>query len=92
MIFWVAEVVRLQFSRRIRKSYDFRYEKNKASECDLILHEGRYRQIRKMFAAVDNHVVQLHRKQIGGLTVGDLALGEWRIATNEDKMLLFKQP
>ena len=26
MIFLVAEVVRLQFSRRIRKAYDFRYE------------------------------------------------------------------
>ena len=29
--------------------------------------EGRYHQVRRMFAAVGNHVVALHRDRIGGL-------------------------
>jgi 16S rRNA pseudouridine516 synthase len=29
--------------------------------------EGRYHQIRRMFAAVGNHVVALHRDRVGGL-------------------------
>ncbi|PZO88081.1 MAG: 16S rRNA pseudouridine(516) synthase [Micavibrio aeruginosavorus] len=41
----------------------------------MILSEGRYHQIRRMFATLDNHVETLHRFQIGGLTLGDLAEG-----------------
>ena len=44
----------------------------------LVLHEGRYHQARRMFAAVGNHVVALHRSRIGGLALGDLPEGEWR--------------
>lgn len=40
--------------------------------------EGRYHQIRRMFAAVGNHVTALHRVQIGSLELGGLAPGEWR--------------
>ena len=40
--------------------------------------EGRYHQIRRMFAAVGNHVTALHRVQIGSLDLGELAPGEWR--------------
>ncbi len=45
----------------------------------LTLHEGRYHQVRRMFAAVGNHVVALHRSQIGGLSLGDLPSGQWRL-------------
>jgi 16S rRNA pseudouridine516 synthase len=44
----------------------------------LVLHEGRYHQVRRMFAAVGNHVEALHRPQVGGLALGDLAPGQWR--------------
>ena len=44
----------------------------------LILHEGRYHQVRRMFAAVGNHVVGLHRSTVGGLALGELAEGAWR--------------
>ena len=44
----------------------------------LTLREGRYHQARRMFAAVGNHVVALHREGIGGLQLGDLAAGAWR--------------
>lgn len=45
----------------------------------LTLYEGRYHQVRRMFAAVGNHVESLHRAQMGDLTLGDLAPGKWRI-------------
>jgi len=41
--------------------------------------EGRYHQIRRMFAAVGNHVTALHRVGIGSLELGDLAPGQWRV-------------
>jgi len=44
----------------------------------LSIGEGRYHQVRRMFAAVGNHVEALHRVAVGGLTLGDLAVGEWR--------------
>ena len=40
--------------------------------------EGRYHQVRRMFAAVGNHVETLHRVSIGGLVLADLPVGEWR--------------
>lgn len=49
-----------------------------ARRARVTLHEGRYHQVRRMFAAVGNHVVALHRRSIGGLELGDLEVGAWR--------------
>jgi 16S rRNA pseudouridine516 synthase len=45
----------------------------------LEITEGRYHQVRRMFAAVGNHVVSLHRSTFGTLTLGDLQAGEYRL-------------
>ncbi|MCP1375636.1 pseudouridine synthase [Dyella lutea] len=45
----------------------------------LTLHEGRYHQVRRMFAAVGNHVEALHRVSVGGLGLGELSAGKWRM-------------
>lgn len=46
----------------------------------LTLHEGRYHQVRRMFAAIGNHVEALHRDRIGALSLpDDLAAGHWRL-------------
>ena len=58
----------------------------------LVLHEGRYHQVRRMFAAVGNHVVALHRERVGGLTLGDLAPGHWRPLGDADREALFAPP
>lgn len=55
----------------------------------LILHEGRYHQVRRMFAAIGNHVDALHRERVGGLTLGDLPEGEWRLLDDADRTRLF---
>lgn len=49
-------------------------------EAALTLTEGRYHQVRRMFAAVGNHVVALHRTSVGGLALpDDLAPGAFRV-------------
>lgn len=58
-------------------------------QARLTLHEGRYHQVKRMFAATGNNVTALHRSQQGGLTLGNLAEGEWRLLTPEDETLLF---
>lgn len=60
------------------------------TQARLTVHEGRYHQVRRMFAAVGNHVEALHRERIGGLTLpDDLAPGEWRIMTADDVAAVF---
>lgn len=53
------------------------------------LHEGRFRQIRRMFETLGNRVVTLHRFQTGGLKLGDLKAGEYRILTQSDLHEIF---
>jgi 16S rRNA pseudouridine516 synthase len=60
-----------------------------ARHARLRLTEGRYHQVRRMFAAVGNHVEALHRSRIGGLALGDLAPGMWRALDEDDKQRLF---
>ena len=57
----------------------------------LVLHEGRYHQVRRMFAAVGNHVQALHRSRIGGLDLGGLAPGQWRMMDASDLETLFSR-
>jgi 16S rRNA pseudouridine516 synthase len=60
-----------------------------ARHAALTLTEGRYHQVRRMFAAVGNHVVALHRSRVGGLALGDLAPGQWRPLAPPDLAALF---
>ena len=55
-----------------------RLEPTGGKTARLTITEGRYHQVRRMFAAVGNHVVALHRAAIGDLTLDDLPEGEWR--------------
>ncbi|MEO6379573.1 MAG: 16S rRNA pseudouridine(516) synthase [Caulobacteraceae bacterium] len=56
----------------------------------LTVTEGRYHQVRRMFAAVGNHVEALHRDQVGGLELpADLEPGKYRLMTPEDVAAVF---
>ena len=58
------------------------------SRVELVLHEGRNRQVRRMLEAVGHPVRRLHRSAYAGLTVDGLAEGEWReLAPEEVKEL-----
>lgn len=60
----------------------------------LTLHEGRYHQVRRMFAAIGNHVTALHRCRIGGLDLDALGLapGAWRVLADEERARLWGKP
>jgi len=60
-----------------------------ARHASLTLTEGRYHQVRRMFAAVGNHVDALHRSRIGGLSLDDLPAGQWRLLDAADLETLF---
>jgi 16S rRNA pseudouridine516 synthase len=56
----------------------------------LTLHEGRYHQVRRMFAAIGNHVTALHRDRIGAMDLpADLSPGQWRLLGPQDIAQIF---
>lgn len=56
----------------------------------LTIHEGRYHQVRRMFAAAGNHVVELHRDRMGGLDLpADLEPGQYRLLAAADIAAIF---
>lgn len=55
------------------------------TQAELTITEGRYHQVKRMFAALGNHVNSLHRSSIGDLALDEsLAPGEWRELTPEE--------
>jgi 23S rRNA pseudouridine2605 synthase len=60
--------------------------------CEIDLHEGRKRQVRRMLAAVGYTVERLLRTEVAGIELGDLAVGAWREATPEERRALGYAP
>ncbi len=55
------------------------------NRIQMTLAQGKYHQVKRMMAAVKNHVETLHRSQIGALKLPtDLPPGEWRWMTADD--------
>ena len=63
-----------------------------ARSAEITLTEGRYHQVRRMFAAVGNHVESLHRISIGELQLGALESGKWRILNPNEIQLVSGSP
>lgn len=53
-------------------------EEKDISRLEIIIHEGKNRQVRKMCEAIGYKVLALHRSKIAGIDVKDLPLGKWR--------------
>ena len=53
------------------------YDKN-ITRLEIIIHEGKNREVRKMCEAVGYKVIALHRSKIGNVNVKDLKIGQWR--------------
>jgi len=54
------------------------------ARIELTIHEGRNRQVKRMFEAVGHRVRRLHRSRYAGLTLDGLAPGEWRELTADE--------
>ena len=59
-------------------------EEKQISRLEIIIHEGKNRQVRKMCEAISHKVLALHRSKIAGIGVKDLKIGEWRYLTNKE--------
>lgn len=79
----IAENVALQFSQGIqlqgeaKSTLPAELELINANEVLLTITEGRFHQVKRMFAAVGNRVVSLHREKIGMIAL-DIEVGKWR--------------
>jgi 23S rRNA pseudouridine2605 synthase len=62
-----------------------------ATTIKIIIHEGRKRQVRKMFDAVGHPVLQLKRTAYGQLELGDLRPGKYRFLSPEDIKMIFRK-
>ena len=60
-----------------------RQEKHK-TVVEITIHEGKNRQVRRMFKAVKNPVLELKRITVAGLTLKGVGEGEYRHLTNEE--------
>ena len=58
--------------------------------CRVTVCEGKYHQVRRMFAACGRHVETLHRESIGALTLGRLTPGSVRELDRGEEQLVFK--
>jgi len=58
---------------------------------EVTIHEGRNRQVRRMFSAADLKVTRLKRIGEGTMSLGDLPLGKWRELTEEEVRQLKKE-
>lgn len=54
------------------------------STVEIIIHEGKNRQIRKMCAALNHEVINLKRTNIGKISLGDLQSGQWRYLNEKE--------
>ena len=54
-----------------------RHEKN-STIAEIIIHEGKNRQVRRMFESINHPVIELCRIGLGNLTIGRLAIGQFR--------------
>ena len=59
-------------------------EEKDLSRLQIIIHEGKNRQVRKMCEAIGSKVLALHRSKIGNIGVRDLKLGTWRYLTPKE--------
>ena len=64
-------------------------EKN-ISRLEIVIHEGKNRQVRKMCESVGRKVLALHRSKIGKIEVKDIALGKWRYLKDGEIQELLK--
>lgn len=67
-------------------------KKLSGTKIEIILHEGRKRQIRRVFSLFHYHVNELKRVRQGSLTLGSLKEGEWRMLGAEEVKGILPKP
>ena len=66
-------------------------EERNITRLEIIIHEGKNRQVRKMCEAIGKKVISLHRSKIGDIEVKDLKIGTWRYLNSKEIQKLLKR-
>ncbi|MBD1556452.1 16S rRNA pseudouridine(516) synthase RsuA [Vibrio sp. S9_S30] len=92
---WLADPVQQEYVEQFTQGIELRNEKEPTlpaqleiideKEVLLTIHEGKYHQVKRMFAALGNKVERLHRERIGDIYLDEgLEPGEYRYLTQEE--------
>lgn len=74
-----------------KKTFPCRIKVFSPLEAEIVIHEGRKRQVRRMFASLGYYVVELCRIRQGSMVLGSLEPGAWRFLTKEEIGRLYKE-
>jgi len=74
---WEGEFLKVRSARSLRSG-------EKHAWLEIVLEEGRNRQIRRLLDACEVSVIRLVRVAIGELHLGELAKGQWRLLTHRE--------
>ncbi|MGI5849328.1 MAG: pseudouridine synthase [Christensenellales bacterium] len=80
----LCDGVIIEGARTSKAKIELIQQSNKNTEVYVTIHEGKNRQIKKMFEKVGCKVTYLKRISIGNLELGDMAIGEWRMFSVND--------
>lgn len=59
-------------------------EEKQISRLQIIIHEGKNREVRKMCEAINKKVLALHRRKIGNIDVKNMKIGTWRYLKEQE--------
>lgn len=65
-------------------------KENNKTRLEIIIHEGKNREVRRMCEAIDKKVLALHRSKIGTISLEGLPIGKWRYLKEEEVKKLKK--
>ena len=63
---------------------------DKTTRLEVTIHEGKNRQVRKMFEAIEKNVIFLKRVQVGEIKLGGLARGEYKELNHKEMQYIRK--
>ena len=83
----------VEIDGRMTSPADIRVESVQGNKTTfrVVIHDGRNRQVRRMFEAIGYTVVSLKRTGIGKLQLGTLAPGKWRLLEDREVKDLYKE-
>ncbi len=82
--------VMISVEKKEYKTQNCKIELAGPKKINIIIKEGKKRQIRKMLEAINNKVLELKRIRIGSLKIENLKLGEYKYLTKEEAELALK--
>ena len=59
-------------------------KENNKTRLEIIIHEGKNREVRRMCESIDKKVLALHRSKIGTISLDGLTIGKWRYLTPKE--------